>query len=219
LDEKTMEWVLLSALSEAQRREVLARCARRKFKKGEAIIRAGDAGDALYLVASGTVAVRVISPRGSVATIDVLRPGDAFGEQALISDGEGRTATVAALEPCETLRLTRAEFELLLAEHPGVLRLLVEVLEARLRTTTQDLVDALCLPVETRVYRRLAKLAEIYASRDAIPLTQDDLASIAGTTRQSLNKVLRRAQEDGLVVLNRGQVSVLDTDEIARRSL
>ena len=216
--EMTMEWVLLSALDEDQRREVLARSVRQRFKKGEAIIRAGGTGDALYLVATGTVAVRVFSPRGGVATIDVLSPGDAFGEQALIVDREGRTATVTALEPCETLRLTQAEFERLLAEYPGVLRLLVEVLEARLRVTTQDLVDALYLSVETRIYRRLTKLARIYAARDAIPLTQEDLASMAGTTRQSLNKVLRKAQDDGLVALTRGRVSVIDAEGIARRS-
>ncbi len=123
-----------------------------------------------------------------------------------------------ALEPTQTLELTRTEFERLLAEHSGVVQLLVKVLDARLRATSQNLLDALYLPVETRVYRRLASLGHIYASREAIPVTQDELAQMVGTSRQSLNRVLRKAQDDGIVILARGRVKVIDAEAVARRS-
>ena len=180
----------------------------------------GDTGDCLHLLASGTVAVRVSTPLGDVATLEVLRPGDGFGEQALISEvGSVRSATVAALESCETMLLTRSDFEHLLVEHPGAAMLLVRVLEARLRATSQKLLEALYLPVDARVFRRLAALAEIYAGHDsgAIPVTQDDLATMAGTTRQTLNKVLRQAQDDGLLELARGRIVVTDLAGLVRR--
>jgi CRP/FNR family transcriptional regulator, cyclic AMP receptor protein len=147
----------------------------------------------------------------------VLAPGEAFGEQALLSESALRSATILALEPVQTLKLTRTEFEQLLAAHAGVLRLLVNVLDARLRETSSNLVDALYLPVETRVYRRLYKLGVLYAVRGVIPLTQEDLSSMAGTTRQSVNKVLRQAQDHGLVQLDRGRISVTDLEGIAKR--
>ncbi len=213
-----MEWSLLSAMAEDDRRSLLATCHRRRFAKGEAVFREGDPAESLHLLAEGTVAVRVTTPIGDVATLNVLVPGDAFGEQALISSPAVRSASVFALEPVQTLSLSRTAFEQLLTDHPSVLRLLVVALDARLRSTSQTLVDALYMPVEKRVYRHLAMLGEVYASRGSIPLTQDDLASMAGTTRQSLNKVLRRAQDDGLVSLTRGRIAVTDPLEIARRA-
>jgi CRP/FNR family cyclic AMP-dependent transcriptional regulator len=215
-----VEWELLEALSDDGRRALLARCPRRRFSKGEVVFHQGDSGDSLHLLAAGTAAVRVSTPMGEIVTLDILRSGEVFGEQALIADGSVRSATVVALEPCETMSLTRVVFEGLLAEHPGVALILVQVLEARLRATSQNLLEALYLSADARVFRRLARLAEIYTGHGsgAIPITQDDLATMAGTTRQTLNKVLRQAQDDGLVTLARGRISVIDTAGLLRRA-
>jgi CRP/FNR family transcriptional regulator, cyclic AMP receptor protein len=213
-----VDWTLLAGMSDEDRRWVLSACRRRRFGRGEALFREGEPGESLHLLAEGTVAVNVATPMGDVATLDVIAAGQAFGEQALVAEHSIRSATAVALEPVQTLELTRNAFERVLAEHSGVLQLLVEVLDARLRATSQNLLDALYLPVETRVYRRLARLGDIYASREAIPLTQDELAQMVGTTRQSLNRVLRKAQDDGIVILARGRVRVIDAEAVARRS-
>jgi CRP-like cAMP-binding protein len=165
----------------------------------------------------GTVAIRVSSPAGDVVTLDVLGPGDAFGEQALIGASSLRSATVVALERTETRRFTRAEFETLVADHPSAARVVAQMLDGRLRATSQALLEALYLPAETRVLRRLSHLATLYAS-PSIPLTQDDLASLAGTTRQTVNRVLGQAQDDGLVQLSRGRITITDRSELSRRS-
>jgi CRP/FNR family transcriptional regulator, cyclic AMP receptor protein len=212
-----MEWGLLHPLSEPDQRALLARCTRQRFPRGGFIFHEGEAGDCVYLVETGTVAVRVSSPAGDVVTLDVLGPGDAFGEQALIGESSLRSATVVALERTETRRFTRAEFETLVADHPSAARVVAQMLDARLRATSQALLEALYLPAETRVLRRLSHLAALYAS-PSIPLTQDDLASLAGTTRQTVNRVLGQAQEDGLVQLSRGRITVTDRSELSRRS-
>jgi len=131
-----------------------------------------------------------------------------------------RSATVVALERVETLRLTRDEFRSLWEEHPGASMVVAKMLEARLRSTSQALLDALHLPAETRVVRRLAFLADIYAGHAtcSIPLTQEDTASMAGTTRQTVNRILNQAQADCLVDLRRGRIVILDRAGVAHRA-
>ncbi len=215
-----MQWQLLDSLSDADRRAVISRCQRQRYPKGAFICHQGESGDSVHLIDIGTVAVRVNGPTGAMITVDVMAPGNSFGEQALISDGAIRSATVVALERVETLRLTRDEFRSLWEEHPGASMVVAKMLEARLRSTSQALLDALHLPAETRVMRRLARLAEIYAGHasHSIPLTQDDIASMAGTTRQTVNRILGQAQEAGLVSLTRGRIVILDPDGVARRA-
>jgi CRP/FNR family transcriptional regulator, cyclic AMP receptor protein len=180
----------------------------------------GDTGDSAHLIDSGTVAVRVTGPSGDLVTLDVLRPGDVFGEQALIGDGSLRSATVVALERTETMRFDRVEFEALWDNHPEVAMVVAKMLDTRLRATSQALLDALHLPAETRVMRRLHYLSEIYVDHasQSIPLTQDDLASMAGTTRQTVNRVLGQAKDDGLLTLSRGRIVIDDPQGVARRA-
>jgi CRP-like cAMP-binding protein len=196
---------------------VLAKCRRLRFARKEVVFREGDVGDSVHLLAKGTVAVRVSTPGGDVVTLEVLRTGDAFGEQALVGD-ETRSATVVALEPSETLLLTRADFETLLAEQPTIARLLVAMLDTRLRATSRYLLEALYVPADARVLRQLARLADIYHGQSSIPVTQDDLATMAGTTRQTVNRTLRDAQEDGLVAVSRGRIEIIDADKLVRRA-
>jgi CRP-like cAMP-binding protein len=215
-----MEWALLESLSEADRRAVLTRCRRQRYSRNEVVFREGEIGDSVHLLAKGTVAVRVSTPAGEVATLDVLRPGEAFGEQALVGDDDRRSATIVALERTETMRLTRDDFVNLLAAQPNTGRLLVAMLDARLRSTSQSLVEALYLPADTRVFRQLGRLAAIYTElgSSAIPVTQDDLATMAGTTRQTVNRVLRHAQDNGLLRLARGRVEIADAAGLAKRA-
>jgi len=95
--------------------------------------------------------------------------------------------------------------------------MLAKMLDTRLRATSKALVEALYLPVPVRVFRRLVALADIYGE-EAIPVTQEDLATMAGTARQTLNKLLRQAQSDGLIELRRGQIAVSDRAGLERRA-
>ncbi len=215
-----MKWRILSSLSESDCRTLLSRCHRQRFAKAEHVFHEGDLGDSVYLVDAGTLAVRVTTPMGEVVTLNVLQTGDAFGEQALLDKSSLRTAAVIALERTETLCFTRAEFEALWTDHPMAAKVVAEMLDTRLRATTQALLEALYVPADTRVLRRLARLADIYATHasESIPLTQDDLASMAGTTRQTVNKVLREAQRHGLLTLARGRITVSDKEGLVRRA-
>lgn len=209
---------LLGGLTEEQRRSVASRMTRRAFRKGDAVFFEGEPGDSLYVLQKGTVAVQASTPRGDVVTLSVLGPGAAFGEQALIGGDQRRTATVVALEACETRVLNRADFDDLRTRYPVVDRFLVDLLAAHVRRVSKDLVEALYTPVETRLANRLVELADLFGSQQSpmraeavtIPVRQEDLATMAGTTRPTANKVLRLLAEQGIVSLARGSIVVLD---------
>lgn len=207
---------MLSSLAEEDRRTVLATARRRRFATGEVIVHEGDPGDAFHLIAKGRVAVRVTTPGGSVVLVNVHGRGHAFGEQALIDRTARRSATISALEPTETLSLSADAFDDLRRHHPGVDRLLVQVLSNEVRRLTNRLAEAMYESAEVRVLRRLLDLDEIYGG--VIPLTQDSLASMAGTTRPTANGVLRQLVADGLLHLGRGRLQVLDREALQKRA-
>lgn len=217
-----MEWALLGGLSEDERRAVLSTARRRKFDRNEVIFHEADPGAALHLVAKGKVAIRTTTPLGDIATLNVLGAGSHFGELALVSGGY-RTASVVALEPAETLALHRDDVEDLRRRHPHIDRLLVDALASHVARLSNQLLEALYIPVEQRVRRRLADMTELYSTNDldpaiTVPLTQDHLAGLAGTSRQTVNKVLRELEEEGVVILGRGRTEVVDRPGLAKRA-
>jgi CRP-like cAMP-binding protein len=216
-----VEWPLLAVLDEDERRRVLALARRRRFSKGEPLFHEGDPGDTMHLIAKGRVALRVTTPLGDTATLLVLGPGDQFGEMALISPAP-RNASAVALEPVETMTFHRDQLEELRRTHPGVDRFLMEGLIAEVRRLSHALLEALYVPVEKRVLRRLGDLVALYGDGESatvtIPLTQEDVAELAGTTRPTANKVLKAVEGAGAIRIARGRIDVLNADELARRA-
>lgn len=215
-----MEWRLLSGLQDSDIERVLASARRRRFEPGEVVFHEGDPGTALHLLESGRVAVRVTTPDGDVATLTVVAPGEVFGEMALLRRSSTRTATAVALDAAATLSLERDVFLALCAQHPQVERMLVGVLAGRVERLSAHLVEALYVGVDKRVMRRLLELCRVYGSPGTasvvVPLTQEDLAGLAGTTRPTVNAVLRRLADEGALRLSRGRVEVVDVAALAR---
>ena len=214
-----MQWRLMAGLPEEDVRQLLAIARRRVFRRGEVVFHRDDPADSLHLVQKGRFAIRIMTPLGETATIGVRGPGGSFGEMALIDEGARRAATVAALEDAETFAVYQAEFQRLRTRHPEIDRLLIQFLTAEVRRLDELLLEALYIPVERRVLRRLVDLSDAYQGRDGeIPLTQEQLAELAGTSRATVNRVLRDEQRRGTVELRRGRTIVVQHDEIARRA-
>jgi CRP/FNR family transcriptional regulator, cyclic AMP receptor protein len=214
-----MRWRLVAGVPEEDVRRLISVARRRTFSRGEVVFHREDPADSLHLVQKGRFAVRIMTPLGETATIAIRGPGDFFGEMALVDESARRSATVAALEDAETLAVYQAEFHRLRKEHPQVDRVLMAFLAAEIRRQNELLLEALYLPVERRVLRRLVELNGTYARSDGeIPLTQEQIAELAGTSRATVNKVLRDEQKRGTVELHRGKTLVLQPDELARRA-
>ena len=207
---------LLAGLREEDRRVVLQSTLRRRFAKGEVIFHAGDPGDTLHLIVRGLVAVRATTPLGDVATFAVLGHDDFFGELALVGGHGRRTATVAAVTATETLSLDRAAVEELRLRHRAIDELLLEALAKQVERLSQQLLEALYVPVEKRLFRRLDALCDT-ADDNVIALPQADIATIVGTTRPTVNRLLRSAEEEGIVALGRGTVTVVDRSAVQRK--
>ena len=214
-----MRWRLLEALPEADIQRLVSVSRRRRFDRNEVIFHRDDPADSLHLIEKGRVAVRVSTPLGDTVTIAVRGPGWSFGEMALVGASR-RTATVAALDHTETLAVYKDDFEQLRREHPSLDRLLFAFLVGEVRLLEERLLEALYLPVERRVLRRLDELTAKADDQQPleVPLTQEELAELAGTTRSTVNRILRDEAKRGTIKLERGRTIVLDREEIARRA-
>jgi CRP/FNR family transcriptional regulator, cyclic AMP receptor protein len=217
-----VEWQLLEGVPDEAVQRLIQLARRRSFRRREVVFHRGDPADSLHLVSKGRFAVRVMTPLGDQAMIGVRGPGESFGEMALVGEKAGRSATVEALEEAETLCVYEKEFGRLRREHPAVNEFLISLLAAELRIMNQRLLEALYLPVERRLLRRLSELSQLYQGGAHgvvdIPLTQEELAELAGTSRATVNAVLGDAQARGLVELRRGKVRIVDLGGLAARA-
>ncbi len=204
-------WPLLGSLPPRARDELVASARRRRFARGEAIVREGDPADGLHLIDHGICAVQVSAPGGERLTLNVLTAGGFFGELALLHDAATarRSATVLVLAPTETLTISRGSFQSLLATHPAVAELVVTALAQRVAELSLRLLEAQYDSVDRRVCRRLLELTELYPAT-AIPLSQDDLAAMVGAARPTVNQVLQKLVSRGVISLGRRQLSIAD---------
>jgi CRP-like cAMP-binding protein len=215
-----VQYGLLEPLPEPERRRVLSSARRRRFARDEVLFWAGDPGDSLHLIASGHVAAQTTTPRGDVATVRILGPGEHFGELAVVSPGP-RSATVRALDAVETLVLHHDDFQHLL-ESAVMKDALVTALAVEVRRLAQALTDALYLSAGDHLWKRLAAVEAAFADSAAetlLPVTQSMLATLAGVTRQTANKFLDDAEVAGVIRRDtRGRITVVDREGLRARA-
>jgi len=212
-----MEWPLLAGVPEEEVQLVLSIARRRKFGRGEVVFHQEDPADTLHLIAKGRFVVRVTTALGDTAILSVLGPGEMFGELALLGGEDSRrSATVAALEAGETRSVHKIDFERLRSRNPQTANVLIAILAGQVERLSKNLVEALYVAADKRVLRRLVEIAEIFDD-GVVPITQEDLAGLAGTSRATVNRVLREEEERGTVKLGRGRTTVLDSEALARR--
>ena len=215
-----MRWAVLEGVPEAEVQQLLSIARRRTFRPGEVVFHVDDPADTLHLIVSGRFAVRIQTAVGDIAILAILGPGEIVGELALVGEESRRAATVESLEAGETRSIHRPDFDRLRATHPSVSDVVTAILAERLRRVNQRLLEALYVPADRRVLRRLLELADAYApgaQEPTVPLRQEDLADIAGTSRATVNRVLREEEARGTVRLGRGSTTVLDRPALERR--
>jgi len=209
---------LLDMLDDDERRAILAAARRRRFKRNEVVFHDGDPGETLHLVVEGHFAIRITTPLGDQAMVRVFGPTDYFGELAILSPGPRRGSAVS-LDGGETLSVHRDDFDTLREKSPKINEMLTEALVAEVRRLSAALIEALYVPVERCIWLRLLDLVELFGGDTpvVIPLTQDDIAQLAGTTRPTANRVLRAGEQHGVLELARGRIEV--RDHVALRRL
>jgi CRP/FNR family cyclic AMP-dependent transcriptional regulator len=208
---------LFRGLSPEALERVAALAMQRVFRNGEIVFAQGDPGDALYAVVSGRIRISAGAADGREIFLNIMEPGDTFGEIALL-DGGARTASATATAATELVSIRRDHFVALLAREPGVALELLRLCGQRLRWTSGLVEDAALLDAPARLAKRLLSLAEIHGKRTGnivrLQISQEDLASFLGVSRQVVNQYLQTWKSRGWVELGRGAVTVRDEGAI-----
>lgn len=215
------ENLLLRGLAEATLDRVAALAVRRAFPKGTTVFRQGDAGDALYAVISGQVRVSAQDATGREVFLNILEPGDVFGEIAVL-DGGPRTATAMAAVESSLLLIRRADLLGLMSRDPELAVHLLQVFCRRLRWTSELIEEAAFLDLPARLASRLLRLSAEHGTAEsqgtALRLSQGELANFLGASRQVVNQHLQEWREQGWIALSRGSIVVRDARALAALS-
>jgi len=204
--------------------ESLEKClVRRRYPAGQTLFHMGDDGGSLHLIERGRVKVTIPSDSGEELILAILGAGDLLGELSLF-DGKPRSATVSALEETETLCLRREDLLALMRDHFDLVEKILAVLARRIRDTDMLLADRSFLDITSRLAKKILDLGDAFGIREGgtvrigVKVTQTDLASMIGATRESINKQLKALRDQGLVRISGGMIEILNRERLVRKA-
>jgi CRP/FNR family cyclic AMP-dependent transcriptional regulator len=189
------------------------------LKRGATIVSKGDPGNSLVAVVSGTVKISISSPDGRSAILNLIGPGEIFGEVAVL-DGLARTADATANTNCEIYVIDRRDFLPFVRSQPALAMKFIELLCTRLRWTSDQVEEVILQDLPGRLASALLRLTEKHKLAQGgrtIAITQQEISEMVGMTRESINKQLRawatrnwvRLEHGAIVVLNAGMLREL----------
>ncbi len=212
---------LFANLTGAELDRVLALARVARHAPRATIWRKGDPGNGMMAVLAGHVKLGALAASGREFTFGIVKPGEIFGEIALL-DGQERAVDATALDACEILFIDRRDFIPFLADHPDISIRLMTALCARLRRTSQMVEDS-ALGLSPRLARNLLHLADCHGQPVAngglhinLGLSQRELGELIGMSRESVNKQLGRWRRQGLIAVGRRTLVIRDFGRFQR---
>ena len=196
--------------------ERLSACATiKKVRAGTTIFLKDDPGAGLFAVSAGVVKISVPSKEGREAVLNLVHPGEIFGEIALL-DGRTRTADAIAMTDCELIVVDRRDFVALVRDEPKIALAMIGLLCARLRWASQQFEEVVFLNLPGRLAKLLVRLDAKGAggAPHKLAITQRELSQLTGTSRESINKQLRAWAKLKWLRLERGGIAVLSPEAI-----
>ncbi|MCZ6872175.1 MAG: Crp/Fnr family transcriptional regulator [bacterium] len=212
---------LLSELNEEQLRQLADVVREHHYKKSVTIFHVDDPGNALFILKSGLVKITIEDQSGREIILRMLYPTDVFGEMSLIDDMP-RSATVTTLEASDAMVIYREPFLNLIEKHPKILLNMTIVLSRRLRRVNELIRSLAFHDVYGKVARVLLNLAtEKGRTTDEgtvidLRLTQQELAELAGMSRETMTRTLRDFQQAGCVRIESGIITILEIGMLQR---
>ena len=189
------------------------------FPRQATIFQKGDPGDSLMAVVRGRVKICTYSADGKELVLNIIDHGGLFGELAVL-DGQPRSGDAVALEDTDLLVLTRSRLMPVVTRDPEVASRLMGVLCQRLRQTSQQLEDALLREAPSRLARGLLRLADGFGRSEGqgvrldIKLSQQQIGSLIGVSRESVNKLMMEWARGGIIDVRSGFITILDQDAL-----
>jgi CRP-like cAMP-binding protein len=212
---------LFEGMNQRELRRFAEELPAKRYAAGETVFFQGDRGDALYIVRSGLFRVYIHGEDGKEISVVLYGPRSFFGELALIDDSP-RSATVEAMMDSVLLVMDRKQFRFYRDENPQLQDNLAKILSQKLRRTNVEIGVLLTRDVRQRVIDTLLFLARSQGERDDLGirirgrLTQQDLASLIRSSRESVNRALRALVRKGLLLLDNGEMVLLDMEALRR---
>jgi CRP/FNR family cyclic AMP-dependent transcriptional regulator len=192
-----------------------------RYPAGEEIYAKGSPGQSMMAVLRGTAKMTSVSSEGKEIVLNIMQPGEIFGEIALLDGGE-RSADAVAMTDCEILVIHRRDFMPILEKRADICLILLRILCQRLRQTSEQVEDVLFRHLESRVAKALLHLADsatlhgVPSSPIELHVSQRELGSMAGGSRESVNKILQSWHKADWIELGKGTIVIRDLDAIAR---
>jgi CRP-like cAMP-binding protein len=214
----------LEALTAVEREALLSAGHVRRWATGEVLFREADAADSAIVIVRGLVKIHKRTRDGGELILSLCGPGDLLGEVTAVQ-GATRSADAVALQSVEAVTVAVADLRTLLARHPRLALVLLEVVLRRLRIADQRRLEFAAAESLPRVTSRLLELAERFgvAAADGtlhveMPVSQEELASWAAASRESTARALRTLRELGLIETHRKRLVVLDADGLRQHA-
>lgn len=217
-----VDW--MRELSLEERENLRAVSVRRRFAAGETVFAPVPAPQSVYLLEDGLVRIYRLSEAGSETTLGYVKPGEVFGELTIFGDYP-RESFAQAVDPCLVWKVPRQRFQPYVESRPGLVFAISKQIGARMKRIESRVEDLVFCDVHTRVSRILLELASSFGVSRAdgslaldVHITQEELATLVGSTRQSVNVSLGDLTEQGLVGREGRQLVLLKPDELRRRA-
>jgi CRP/FNR family transcriptional regulator/CRP/FNR family cyclic AMP-dependent transcriptional regulator len=204
---------LFADLNSDELEQLAQLCRQRTVSKGNVIFYEDDPGTSCYIILAGKVKIVVNADDGREHILGVLQENDFFGEMSLI-DGQPRSASAISVEDVTMITIQRDEFLKLLRSNPDISLKLLVALSHRLRVTDRNLESLAFLSAPGRVARLLLELGKEHGEKTpegttfTHNMTRQELASLAGTSRETLTRVLMDYQDRGIIHLDKNRLTL-----------
>ena len=212
---------IFSDLSPADLNKIAERMIQRTYTKGQMILLEDDLGQTFFVIAEGSVKITRLSDDGREVILAMLGESDFFGEMSLL-DGAGRSANVVALEASEILTLSRNDFLEILQDYPKISISLLDELTQRIRKSDQQIESLSLSDVEQRIGITLIRLAEELGTikQGSVKIKnlpyQQDIANMAGTSRETVSRTFKLLEEKGLVTREGRKLTIYNFNQFTK---
>jgi len=219
LEPQTLKlFVLFQDCTSAQLAQVASIARERRFQKRHTIFLEGEKGNYVVLIVSGIVKISRSSSDGRIKTLALLRPKDFFGEMALFLPGRERSATAEAMTECRVITIDQTDFEKLLKENPGISLRIIQTLAHRLLAANRQIKTLALGDSHSKLADLLLVLKDEFpqpaGGAPLIPLTHQELADLAGLSRETTTRLLNTFEHEGVVKLKSRQVALTNLETL-----
>ena len=207
-------------VTQEQRERLFARYGR-LFARGDVIFREGEPGREMYVIQDGRVRI-LKTVRKQEKSLAILKPGDFFGEMAILND-HVRTATAAAIDDCKILAFDQSTFEAMITSHVGITVRLIKRLASRLRDADDQIENLMLKDNQSKIVNTLLKLAKVARAAEGatgegivLRITPLELSSKVGLDVDTVKRGMYQLRESAFIDIQEERVYIHNTEELEK---